>query len=126
MNDYIFEDEVFIWGIKSFDDLSDEPASLYTLNDIDLTYNGKTNLYSLGIETIFQFDDIKDEIRYITDLLDRFTDWMEECGYSTNYKLSYADVLNGVNSAQKFTSIEQAYAWFKFQVTSFVWAHDFD
>ena len=52
--DYSLEtDEIrFIWGKKSYDDLSDLDANLYTLNDIDIVYNKKNNKYMLGVETV--------------------------------------------------------------------------
>lgn len=126
-SEYQLDDEVFVWGVLACDDngLDGCTPSMRTMNDLDITYNKKTKLYSLSIETIYIFDSVRCELNYLINLLDKFTDWMEECAYSTNYKVSSADVLNPING-QKFSSIEQAYAWFKFQVISFVRMHDFD
>ena len=35
------EDYKFIWGIKSADDLTGHSCNLYTMNDIDITYDKK-------------------------------------------------------------------------------------
>ena len=42
-NEYtdILNDYDFIWGVKSYDDLSESECNLYTMNDIDITYNKK-------------------------------------------------------------------------------------
>lgn len=47
------DDTKFIWGVKSWDDLSGADACFYTMNDIDIIYNKKTKEYMLGIETAY-------------------------------------------------------------------------
>ncbi len=49
----------FIWGIKSWDDLTGKDSNIYTMNDIDITYNRKEKKYYLGIETAYLFKDKK-------------------------------------------------------------------
>ena len=34
----------FIWGIKSWDDLTGKDASLFTMNDIDIIYSPPSNI----------------------------------------------------------------------------------
>ena len=82
-NEYNCGDLKFIWGIKSADDLTNSEPNFYTMNDIDITYNRKTGLYSLGIETSYLFDDGKrSEAAYLNGILKKFTEFMEERGYN--------------------------------------------
>ena len=75
----------FIWGIKSYDCLVSGPANIYTMNDIDITYDRKTGLYSLGVETAYMFDEGKTgEVKYLDALLNEFTEFMNENRYNTN------------------------------------------
>lgn len=53
------DDIKFIWGVKSFDNLSGSDANLYTMNDIDIVYDKKNSEYMLGVETAYLFDSIK-------------------------------------------------------------------
>ena len=78
----------FIWGVKSWDDLSSEDTSLFTMNDIDITYDRDTKLYNLSIETIYMFEDNKEkeECKYLKYLLDKFSKYMDDNGYSKDYK----------------------------------------
>lgn len=32
----------FVWGVKSWDDLTGQDVCMYTMNDIDITYNKKS------------------------------------------------------------------------------------
>jgi hypothetical protein len=75
----------FIWGIKSWDDTTGQPVCMYTMNDLELVYNHITKLYSLDIETIYQFDSFKDEVEYLEGLLDKFTEFMNKSNLKTNY-----------------------------------------
>lgn len=78
-NEYNFDNLKFIWGIKSWDDLSSCDANLYTMNDIEILYDRDTKEYALDIETIYQFKDGKDgEVKYLDGLLNAFTKYMEE------------------------------------------------
>ena len=83
-DEYNYGDLKFIWGIKSWDDLSSKDANLYTMNDIDIIYDRGKKEYMLGIETIYSFDNgNEDEIKYLESLLDKFTDYMRENEYTT-------------------------------------------
>lgn len=73
----------FIWGIKSSDGFKCD-ANLYTTNDIDICYDRKTKLYMLGIETAYTFKNKYDEVQYLQELLDYFTEFMEHNNYNTN------------------------------------------
>ena len=48
------DDFKFIWGIKSWDDLTGHNASMYTMNYIDITYDKKNKVYILGVETAYK------------------------------------------------------------------------
>lgn len=67
----------FIWGRKSADDLCQEDACLYTMNDIDITYSRKDKRYMLGIETAYWFENKVDEVKYLERLLYEFTLYMQ-------------------------------------------------
>lgn len=79
----------FVWGVKSPDDISAQEATFYTMNDLDIIYDRESNEYLLGIETIYSFSEgSKGEIKYLENLLERFTEFMEENRYiSTEDKL---------------------------------------
>jgi hypothetical protein len=108
----------FIWGVKSWDDLSDSSACLYTMNDIDLIYFKDENKYSLGLETIFQFDKEEYKLNYLKKCLDAFEKFMEDNGYGTEVKPHWCDVFgNGMNT--HFDSIEECYGMFKLLVNGY-------
>lgn len=72
----------FVWGVKSWDDLSEGNACMWTMNDIEIGYDRKTKEYSLSIETVYQFkDDNNGEVKYLDELLSAFTKYMEENNY---------------------------------------------
>lgn len=83
----------FIWGVKSGDCLIHGDANLYTMNDIDITFNMDTQKYTLGIETIYYFDSKQDECEYYKELLDKFTQYMNNNGLGTikNYNPIFCD-----------------------------------
>lgn len=105
----------FIWGIKSYDDLSDSDANLYTMNDIDIYYDRDTKQYSLGVETIYMFDDTQAECAYYNSLLESFTKYMKENGLDT--ERNYCTFCSGLDLSLKADSIEELYTRFKIVVT---------
>lgn len=122
-NDYTEDDEYncgtlkHIWGIKSYDDLSKSNACLYTMNDIDITYDRKSKLYMLRIETAYLFDDKKHECEYLRRLLSEFTTFMNEKEYSkeTKFALSF----NTPSIYTSAESIEELYTNFRIFVEGF-------
>lgn len=73
------DDLEFIWGIKSWDDLTSSEANLYTMNDLDIVYDRKRNEYMLGIETVYLFENGNNgEINYLEYLLEKFTEFVRE------------------------------------------------
>lgn len=105
----------FIWGIKSWDDLSASDANMYTMNDIDIYYDRDTKQYSLGVETIYMFDDTQAECSYYNSLLESFTKYMKENGLSTEQ--NYCAFCSGLDLSLKADSIEELYTRFKIAVT---------
>ena len=81
-NEYNCGNLQFVWGVKSPDGISAQEATFYTMNDLDIIYDRESNEYLLGIETIYSFsEDSKGEIKYLENLLERFTEFMEENRY---------------------------------------------
>ena len=96
-------------------------ANLYTMNDLDIIYNKKTNKYAIGIETIYSFSNgRKGEQEYIKDLLNKFTEWMQSKGYDTNTYIPIYSAFTYKNINSEFDSIEELYAYFKMLVNGFV------
>ena len=115
----------FIWGLKDCDDLSSCDANLNTMNDIDLIYLKDENKYILSVETIYMFNSKEAEKEYFKDLLDKFTEWMEEQGYNTNSTLNpYDDMCEiftkSININTHFDTIEDAYRTFKLLVNVYL------
>lgn len=115
----------FIWGLKSYDDLSNYDANLETMNDIDLIYLKDEKKYILSVETIYMFSSKDSEKEYFHTLLDKFTEWMQDKGYNINSSLnSYGDVYeiftSGININTEFNTIEDAYRTFKLLVNGYL------
>ena len=111
------DDFKFIWGIKSWDDLSGEGSCLYTMNDIDITYDKKKKEYMLGIETAYIFKDYASECRYLKDCLNAFTKYMDNNGLKKNkpYMLSMSNACTSMTA----NTVEELYTNFKIFVDGF-------
>lgn len=107
----------FVWGVKSFDDLSSAPACMHTLNDIDIIYDRKHKDYYLGIETAYIFTNKLAEVEYVNKLLAVFTDFMEKNNYDTNQ--SYCFFMNNFNMELKAKSIPELYTMFRIVVEGY-------
>lgn len=105
----------FIWGIKSCDDLSAFDSNMYTMNDIEIDYDRDTKQYSLGVETIYMFDDTQNECAYYNNLLESFTKYMKGNGLDT--ERNYCTFCSGLDLTLKADSIEELYTRFKIVVT---------
>lgn len=120
INEYETQDCKHIWGIKSWDDLSSNDCNIHTMNDFDITYHKDTDDYSISIETIYTFRNEDDEKEYIRDILDQFTKWMKENGYSTENELNLYEVFTESNNINThFKSIEDCYTYFKMLVNGY-------
>jgi len=87
-------------------------GTLYGHDDLEIYYNRKTEMYSLGIETCYMFKGYESEVEYLFELLEEFTKFMDKNGYDTNYKpfLYLYDMDGGMFEA---TSIVSLYCKFR-------------
>lgn len=128
-----YEGMEFIWGIKSYDDLSSMECNINTMNDIELirisdeldSHFGK---YFLSIETIYDFqgEDIlekrKHAVEYLEILLAEFEKYCTEHDIDTHYVPHIFFIFNnnmGGVSDYYFDSIEEAFAVFKMFVKGY-------
>lgn len=115
---YVNDNIKFIWGVKSWDDLSGNDASLYTMNDLELTYDSNTDMYSLGIETIYEFEHGKiGEVKYLIYLLKSFTDFMNENNYNINEPYFFAEGQPKISLTAK--TIPELYTQFRIFVEGY-------
>ena len=111
------DDIKFIWGVKSWDDLSGADACLHTMNDIDLTYDKKKKEYMLGIETAYMFKTHAAECDYLRKCLDAFTKYMDDNGLEKN--TPYMLFMSNPCISMVAESIEELYVDFKIFVDGF-------
>lgn len=84
-DEYKMDNLKFIWGVKSWDDITDSKANMWTMNDIEIDYDRSSEMYLLGIETSYRFKKDKiGEVEYLESLLKAFTDFMKRNGYEMN------------------------------------------
>ena len=112
------DDLKFIWGIKSYDDLSCADACLYTMNDIDIIYDKKKKEYILGIETAYLFKTYNDECKYLSDCLKAFTKYMDDNGLNKNEPFRL--FMNNPCTNMVANSIEELYTNFKIFVNGYL------
>lgn len=107
----------FIWGVKSWDDLTGADACLYTMNDIDITYDKSRKVYMLGVETAYLFKTYGDECQYLRDCLNAFTKYMDDNGLNKNepYRLWMSNPCTNMEAE----TIEELYTNFKIFVDGF-------
>lgn len=111
------DDIKFIWGLKSWCDLSTSDANLYTMNDIDIIYNKKNKVYVLGIETSYAFESHTDECKYLKSCLRVFTDYMDDNKLKKDG--SFLLFMNEPCTRMIGESIEELYINFKIFVDGF-------
>lgn len=111
------DDIKFIWGVKSFDNLSGSDANLYTMNDIDIVYDKKNSEYMLGVETAYLFDSFEAECNYLVDCLNAFTKYMDDNGLEKNEP--YRLFMNDRYTNMRADSIGELYTNFKIFVDGF-------
>lgn len=102
----------FIWGVKSWDDLTSADANLYTMNDIEIYYDKDAEKYVLSIETIYSFENGKrGEIAYLNSLLSAFKDFMIQNDYDIDDPCGL--FLFGTMSSWRADSISELYTMFR-------------
>ena len=95
---------------------------MYTMNDIDITFNRKTKKYHLSVETSLTFnDEEKGAQRYIRRLFTRLTEWCIENNHSTDRKPDLYDIFSDLfeGRSKGYDSIEEMYTAFKVLVDGF-------
>lgn len=106
-----------IWGIKSYDDLSGSDCNLYTMNDIDITYDKKNKKYMLSIETAYMFENYKSECTYLKKCLSAFTEYMDIHNLNKNKK--FCLFFSNPEISTSADSLEELYTNFKIFVDGF-------
>lgn len=113
-NPYVSNNLVFIWGVKSRDDFTNNSANIFTMNDIDVVYDIGTQQYIIGVEEAYSFDTLKDKQIYFTKLFVLFEKWYESMGYditkisdmqlSENEEHKILKHINNIASYQKWNN----------------------
>lgn len=111
------DDIRFVWGVRGADDLSGTDASLYSMNDIDITYDKKKQVYVLGVETAYMFESHEAASRYLHGCLNAFTQYMQENGLDTNQ--SYDLFMRSPCTTLSAVTIEELYVNFRVFVFGF-------
>lgn len=111
------DDFKFIWGVKSWDDLTGHNVSMYTMNYIDITYDKKNKVYMLGIETAYIFETHEAECDYLKDCLNAFTKYMDDNRLRKDkpYRLFMSDPCTSMTAE----TIEDLYTNFKIFVNGY-------
>ena len=105
-----------VWGILSPDDISGAAqAGLYTMNDFDIVYSKKDDTYAFDIETVYEMSQ-SEQKKYLKNILNQFTAWMENNNYETGYRLDYYQAFSPFAES---SSIPELYAKFKLLVEGF-------
>ena len=107
----------FVWGIKSCDDFSSGMPNIDSMNDIEITYDYTTSLFSLGIETAYLFESKADEANYLNRLLEHFTQFMVAGGHDTNGRVSF--FMSRPYISCEADTIEELYTQFRIYVEGF-------
>ena len=111
------DDIKFIWGVKSWDDLSGKDVSMWTMNDIDITYDKKEKKYMLGIETAYMFKTHAAKCEYFRDCLKAFTKYMDDNGLNKNEPFRL--FMSNPCTSMVADTIEELYTNFKIFVDGF-------
>lgn len=111
------DDFKFIWGLKSWDDLSSSDANMLTMNNIDIIYDKHKKEYILGIETAFNFKNYEAECEYLKGCLKAFTKYMDNNGLNKNKQ--YSLFMSNPCTSMVADSIEELYTNFRIFVNGF-------
>ena len=116
-NEFNYNSIKHIWGVPSSDSPTPNECNLYTMNDIDIIYNRDCNLYTLSIESIYNFKNKEYECEYLLRLLREFYRFMKNHNYDTNHQLKLSECNMGLIFAAN--SIGELYAKFKIFVEGY-------
>ncbi|HHX69724.1 MAG TPA: hypothetical protein GX708_16970 [Gallicola sp.] len=87
------------------------------MNDIDITYDRETKRYMLGIETAYLFKNKQSECKYLKDLLNVFTKYMDDNSLSKDY--DYFLFMSNPSLTTSAETIEELYINFKIFVEGY-------
>lgn len=86
-NEYNISEFKFVWGLRSGDDLSSFiTVNFYTMNDLDLYYDRKREVYILDIERAYVFNSVEAEIKYLRRLRESLKEYLLSQGVELNFK----------------------------------------
>lgn len=109
-----------IFGIKSISNEIVENGNYDDWYDFELNFDKRFNKYSMDFETMLGFDSPDGAKKYVNNIFDIFTNWMIQKGYDISTELNLYEVFtNGININDRFDSVSDAYAAFKFAVRGF-------
>ena len=117
-DEYNCGDLKFVWGVKSWDDLTSKDANLYSMNDLDIVYDREKKEYMLGIETAYLFKTHAAECEYLRDCLRAFTNYMDDNGL--NKEEPFRLFMNNPCTNMVANSIEELYTNFKIFVNGYL------
>ena len=90
---------------------------MFTMNDIDITYNKKKKEYMLGIETAYMFENHDGECKYLQSCLRAFTKYMDDNKLDKNKP--YDLFMSNPCTSTSAKTIEELYTNFKIFVDGF-------
>lgn len=127
-NEYNINEFKFIWGVRSGDDLSSfKGVNFYTMNDLDLYYDRKREVYMLDIERAYVFDNAEAEVKYLRGLREHLKKYLFNQGVWLDYKPRlYGVYLGAKKSFCEASTLEELYWQFDTFVKGFEGANSND
>ena len=111
------DDLEFVWGIKSYDCLARCDANIHTMNDIEIDFDHKDNMYYLSIETAYMFQDKQAECEYLKGLLKCLEEYMDE--HKVNKDTPDDLFIRNIGISMTAETIAELYWDFKLYVNGF-------
>lgn len=127
-NEYNISEFKFIWGLRSGDDLSSfKDTNFYTMNDLDLYYDRKREVYILDIECSYIFDSTEAEVKYLRGLRESLKEYLLSQGVEFNFKPRLWNAYLGAKKAFcEADTLEELYWQFNTFVKGFEGANSND
>lgn len=103
---------IYSYPYRSYDD---------GLSEFCLVFDADQQSFSFEIETLLSFEDsINDPQKYISNVFEDFTAWMNENGYRTDTIISFWDYFDTDGINRHFPSVEISYVVFKTMIQGFI------
>lgn len=113
----------FVYGVKSWDDLTGMDVNVHTMNDFEIGYSRDTKQYSVSIETAYMFKNGRaGECKYLRQLLSTFEKYMDEHKLNKNEELCL--YMSQPEIDMHADTIEQLYTKFRMYVEGYCAVHD--